>query len=758
MANFRNLFRSSFITATLLQVIFFSGGIREARAETTNTISDFLRGFIQRFFGQSTEYQWSLRLDEGWLYLSPGTDSAKEITSASFSVFADGQFSVYESTRLDQGVARIWIGPLYQPGQKIVVRLGEHLRNGSLFNDGIRIVGELALPDASAFQVSQMGSSRNQFPIDVRFDGLVFRAETPLDSMPSESERKNVYYVIEHRFAPDTRPDEQNTLNALAVPLNYPISISRVRSAGGLRDSHAWGAGGNGKIDSQVILVATPDVLAKAWSPEENRVRYCETSAAVDTPSNKIFSLASTPAGCDQPGLKQAGMNRFPPHVRSPAGTMAQMVTPNFWTDIGSGTADERVRSASDDIVRAKATQFREHGLVMFDFEHNSNRYAANGTGGKFALLADEIRRLNPSALVMDWYQGGLPGLRSAIRPLDLKPFFSESFRGEASPFFQGLRDVSRYTGQVMGLNPELLEKYDSVGGKRYIDTLQALNVPAYATSFEGTDDSGTNPYISEIIFASRLGKTYFPDKKSLCVGWHLVEAFPGDPWVTWAMESGDERLEQPGRVVESYSYSRDKTLWCMLEGDGFYNWDGRATYGYGRASPSMYDYALSFRYYVPNENAYRWYDELLYNGTPLGKPEDGFPGFGWSKSDPSRKNFRSMYPEHPQDAMVGAARDISSLKDYVQTGVHEDLPAAYSEKQLENIHAQVDGSQILESLQQGLPFVTSFRVGNRSLVALHDSRLAFGERRIVYIRRGNQTIRLTATGQLTSLHEVEWR
>ncbi len=746
------------MTAALLQTVLSGGLVREARAEETRSISDFLRGFIQRFFGQSTEFQWGLRLDEGWLYLSPKTDSAREITSASFSVFADGQFFVYESTRINQGIARIWVGPLYQPGQKIVVRLGDYSKNGDYYSAGIRIVGELVLPEASAFQVSQMGSSRDRFPIDVRFDGVQFRAETPLDSQATEAERKNVYYVVEHRFAPNTRSDQQNMLNGLAIPLNYPVSVSRVRTSGGLRDGYAWGAGGNAKIDSQVILVATPEVLAKTWSPDENRVRYCESSETVDTPSNKIFSLGSTPLDCDQSQLKQAGMNRFPTHVRAPAGTTAQMVTPNFWTDIGSGTPDERVRNASDDVVRSKAAQFGNHGLVMFDFEHNSNQYAANGTGGKFALLADEIHRLNPSAVVMDWYQGGLPGLRSANRPMDLRVFFSESFRGESSPFFQGLRGVSRYSGQVIGLNPELLEKYESIGGKRYIDTLQALNVPAYATPFEGADDSRTNPYISEIIFASRLGKTYFPDKKSLCVGWHLVESFPGDPWVTWAMESTDERLEQPGRVVESFSYSRDKTLWCMLEGDGFYNWDGRTTYGYGRATPSMYDYALNFRYYIPNEDAYRWYDELLYNGTPLGNAAEGFPGFGWSRSDESRKNFRSMYPEHPQDAMVGAARDIASVRDYVQNGVHEDLAAAYSEQALENTYAQTDGSQILESLQQGLPFVTSFRVGNRSLLAVHDSQLTFGERRTIYVRRGTQTIRLTATGQLTSLHEVEWR
>jgi hypothetical protein len=645
------------------------------------------------------------------------------------------------------------IGQIYQAGQSIKVNLTQVVNGSNIVQCQHSI--SYQVPSVQQFQLSRFGSSPSEFPDQLFWENNRLYLNV---NRPDPSAGISRYFAVEHSYLSTTQNRQVNTLKRYPVPLNYPLHVTSFDVDGALNYWDLSGQGGHKYSRQFAAVYLAFDSTYKGWSPELNKVKYCEPSSTKNQmPKNKFFGLQSQPVECNKATLMNVGYTALPGQIEGSSGMSMFTLTPN--TVPHTPDADTGVRNLSNDQIIAMANDYSKtmgsSSLVMFDFEHNSNHYSETGTGEKFALLAKTFQDRNPQAIVVDWFQSpGFPSV-SSVKDIDgLKPLLEKSALGENSPFYKGIDNLNIYN-QTIKLNSEFTARYSSINNARYVDAVTALNIQAYAPNMQGAQGDEHRGFIPDIIYSSRMSKAHFPNKKAICTGWWLVEPMMKDPFVFWTMEQDGDVYETPGRNTISADFAREKTLWCMLEGDGYYGWDGMDNFGHGKPKPSMYDHAFNFRWYLPSENKWVQPDVIFYNGQKI-DAKDGFPGFGWSKSNPSQKVYRSQYPLHQHDYYVKAATEISNYRYFIDNGVKQDLATGLTAQEAASKVVDAYGNEILTSTKQNKPFAVGFKLASgQTLVAVRYNQGEFGVRTQVHVKVGSKTVQIPVFGNTTTFQIV---
>jgi hypothetical protein len=645
------------------------------------------------------------------------------------------------------------IGQIYQAGQSIKVNLTQVVNGSTLAQCQHSITYQV--PAAQDFKLSRFGSSSSEFP-----DQLVWENNRLYLNVnkAAPSSGLNRYFAVEHTFLSTTQNRQVNSLKRYPVPLNYPLHITSFDVDGELSYWDLSGQGGTKYSRQFAVIYLAFDTGYTGWTPDLNKAKYCEASSVKNTmPKNKFFGLQAQPVDCDRNALLNAGYTALPGHIDGHQDRLMFTLTPNTFPH--SPDADTGVRNLSNgeiiNMANSVAQRMTNSSLVMFDFEHNYNHYSQTGTGEKFSLYAKTIQDRNPQSIIVDWFQGGVvPGVGS-VKDIDgLKPLLEKVSMGESSPFYTGIHNLNKHN-QVIKVNGEYTKRYSSVNNARYIDTLTALPISSYAPYMQGARGDEHYGFIPDIIYSSRVTKAYFPNKKAICTGWWLIEPMMKDPFVKWTMEQDGDVYETPGRNTISADFAREKTLWCMLEGDGYYGWDGTDKFGHGKPKPSMYDHAFNFRWYVPSENKWEQPDTIFYNGQKI-DAATGFPGFGWSKSDPKQKVYRKQYPLHQQDYYIKAATELSNYRYFIDNGVKQDLATGFTAQEASNRVVDAYGNEILTTTKLNKPFAIGFKLPTgQTLVAVRYNQGEFGVRRQIYVKVGTQIVQIPVFGNTTTFQIV---
>lgn len=654
---------------------------------------------------------------------------------------------------------KLKISQIYQSDQQIKVSIDKINSTGKTMSCAENSKkGSLSIPSQQAFQIERIGTSQVDFPASLVWENKRLYATFTKANPPSNVNR---YFAVDQRFLSTSTNNSVNKLEKFPMPLNYPIHFNMSDNEGGMNSWNVTGEYGNKYSREYTAIYLVSDPSYKGWRPLDNKVKYCENTETTTLPGNKFFGLDSVTSDCTLNDLVRSGFTGIPKHIESPDKNMWTM-TPNTmpYDNIDN---DKLVREMSDQSIIDLGNQFKNKSVVMFDFEHNQKEYSAKGTGNKFALLADTITKSNPKILVWDWWQGALTDELKSMNDIEKAvPFLKQKNLKENSIFYSGITGLNKWIGdRKVKINSEYVARYPSVGNKRYIDTVSATQLGAYAPQITGTLDQNNQPedtFIPDIIYGSRIVKAYFPDKKAMCSGWWQIEPMARAPYTIWSMEAPDgDHYETQGRNTYSASMAREASLWCLLEGDGYYGWDGQSKLGFGSAKPSMYNAVYNFRYFNNTDKKWRFYDNISqkFNGQDI-DPETGFPGTGWLLVTQDNTNYRNMISLHQQDYTLKGVSEVSDYKIFIEQGQKIDLAASLNKSDVESAQVDPDGNQIIYSTKYQKPFAIGFVLpSGQTLVAVRMNSQDFNVQKEVYVKVGQNIVKIPTFGFSTSLQIV---